>query len=96
MLQLCSTVTFFPILTEHARPWGNAHAVLIVVLSPIDEKKPILTGLSSALIVTLYQTVAHLLTITSPTIQFKNNYYINLYNKIVLKAALGAIQALST
>lgn len=39
----------------------------MLVPSPMDEKCPILTGFISALITTLYQTVAHLLTITSPT-----------------------------
>ena len=67
MLQFASIVTFFPMLTEQAIPCGSAFAVLIVVPSPTEEKCPILTGFNSALIVTLYQTVAHLLTITSPT-----------------------------
>jgi hypothetical protein len=67
MEQPGSMVTFFPIFTEEARPWGRAQAVFMTVPSPMEEKCPILTGLYSALITTLYQTVAYLLTITSPT-----------------------------
>ena len=67
MLHLASMVTFLPMLTDEARPAGSEWAVLIVVESPIEENYPILTGLCSALIVTLYHTVAHLLTKTSPT-----------------------------
>ena len=67
MLHLASMVTFLPMLTDEATPAGSEWAVLIVVESPIEENYPILTGLCSALIVTLYHTVAHLLTKTSPT-----------------------------
>jgi hypothetical protein len=41
--------------------------VWIVHLSPIDEKFPILTGLSSALITVPYQMVANLDSTTLPT-----------------------------
>ena len=67
MQQPASTVTFFPMLTEEAKPWGNACRELIAVPSPIEVKCPILTAFYSARIVTLYQIVAHLLTMTSPT-----------------------------
>lgn len=68
-LQFGSMVTFLPMLTDGAIPCGSAQAVLMTVPSPMELKWPILTALKSALITTLYHTVAHLLIITSPTIQ---------------------------
>lgn len=66
MEQERSTVTFLPMLTDEARPWGRAWQVKMEVPSPIEEKWPIRTAFFSPLMVTLYQTVAHLLRSTSP------------------------------
>ena len=60
-------VTFLPMLTEAGMPALREWLVWMVHLSPIEEKYPILTGFSSALIVTPYQIDAYLDTKTLPT-----------------------------
>jgi hypothetical protein len=67
IVTLSSIVTFFPIFTDETNPWGKEWWVYIWDLSPILVKCPILTGFSSALIVTPYQIVAYWETKTLPT-----------------------------
>lgn len=67
MLQSAPMDTFLPMLTEAAIPWSREWFVWIVDPSPIEEKWPTLTGLSSPLMVTPYQTVEYFERETSPT-----------------------------
>jgi len=60
-------VTFFPMLTEEQRLWAREWLELIVQPSPMEEKWPIRTGLISPRMVTPYQIVAYLETLTVPT-----------------------------